>query len=146
MWYWSLTSYMTITIGIFRVEFQNSCIPEIVVKRKGSELIKYWFDSTTLLFDHTHDFDLVKVSNGLIWWMGRSIDMGRNGWEWSIHYYYVDHCVIMVGWVDVPVTDRVTSDVGAPSTYLAYQFAMNPHCNAMISHKAITSCGYRCHV
>ena len=27
-------------------------------------------------------------------------------------------CVTMVGWADVPDSDRVTSDVGVPSAYL----------------------------
>ena len=44
------------------------------------------------------------------------IDMERKGCESIIHD--CDLWVTMVGWVDVPDNDWVTSDVGMPLTYL----------------------------
>ena len=49
-------------LACFKVKFRNSSISGIVglidVKWKGSELIWYWADCMTLLFDHIHDLDL----------------------------------------------------------------------------------------
>ena len=42
----------------------------------------------------------------------------RKGCESSIHDHDIDFGVTMVGWLDIPDSDRVTSEVGMPSTYL----------------------------
>ena len=44
--------------------------------------------------------------------------MERKGYELIIYYHDHDLWVTMVGWVDVLDSERVTSDVGMPSTYL----------------------------
>ena len=50
--------------------------------------------------------------------MGRPIDMERKGCESSIHDHDIALCVTTAGRVDVPESDRVTSEIGVPSTYL----------------------------
>ena len=129
--YW--VQYVTLTfdlthdldLGCFKIKFGNSSISGIVglidVKWKGSELIWYWADCMTFPFDHTHDLD-IRVS--------RSESEIALSQEWggrlTVNVKYVSHpfmtmiltCVTMVGWADVPDIDRVTSDVGVPSTYL----------------------------
>ena len=80
----------------------------IDVKWKGGASVGYWVDYVTLTFDLTHDLDLVfkvKVSNSLIWGMGKLIDMERKGCESIIHDHDRDLWVIMVGWVDVLYSD-----------------------------------------
>ena len=57
-----------------------------------------------LLFDHTHDLDLV-VS---IWGMGGLIDMERKVCESIIHDHDRDLWVTLVDWADVP--DSVWGD------------------------------------
>ena len=117
--YW--VQYVTLTfdlthdfdLGYFKVEFRNNSISGIVgvidVKWKGSELIWYWANCMTLPFDHTHDLDL---------WVSRSESETALSQEWGIHSTMkekdVSHpfmtmiltCVTMVGWADVPDSDR----------------------------------------
>ena len=50
--------------------------------------------------------------------MGGPIDMVQKGYELSIHDHDINYCVTMVGWVDVPGSEGVTSDVGMLSTYI----------------------------
>ena len=81
----------------------------IDVKWKGSELIWYWADCMTLPFDHTHDLDLG---------VSRSESEIALSQEWgcrlTMNEKDVSHpfmttiltCVTMVGWADVPDSDR----------------------------------------
>ena len=117
--YWA--QYVTLTfdltydlyLGCFRVKFQNSSILGIVglidVKWKGSELIWYWADCMTLPCDHTHDLDLgVSRSES-------EIALSQEwGGRWTMNEKDVSHpfmtmiltCVTMVGWANVPDSDR----------------------------------------
>ena len=129
--YW--VQYVTLTfdlphdldLGCFKVKFRNSSICRIVglidVKWKGSELIWYWANCMTLSFDHTHDLDLgvsrseTEIALSQEW--GSLLTMNKKD---ASHPFMtmILTCVTMVGWADVPYSDRVTSDVGMPSTYL----------------------------
>ena len=118
--YW--VQYMTLTfdlthdpnLGCFKVKFLNSSISRIVglinVKWKASELIIwYWADCLTLPFDHTHDLDLG---------ISRSESDIALSQEWgsrlTMNEKDVSHpfmamiltCITMVGWADVPNSDR----------------------------------------
>ena len=117
--YW--VQYVTLTfdlthdlgLGCFKVKFRNSSISRIIglidVKWKGSELIWHWADCMTLPFDHTHDLDLgVSRSESEIAisqeWGGR---LTMNEKDVSHPFMtMILTCVTMVGWVDVPDTDR----------------------------------------
>ena len=116
--YW--VQYVTLTfdltndlvLGCFKVNFRNSSISGIVglidVKWKGSELIWYWADCMTLSFDHTHDLDLgVSRSESKIAlsqeWCGR---LTMNEKDVSHPVTMIFTCVTMVGWADVPDSDR----------------------------------------
>ena len=44
----------------------------------------------------------------------------QKGCELIIHDHDLDLCVTIVAWVDVPDSDRVTSDVGGLSTHLVF--------------------------
>ena len=63
-----------------------------------------------LPFDHTHDLGLEvsrsESGNSLISGMGQPIDMESKGCESSIHDHGIDLSVTMVGWADVPDSDR----------------------------------------
>ena len=117
--YW--IQYVTLTfdlthdldLGCFKVKFRNSSIPGIVglidVKWKGSELIWYWADCIALPCDHTHDLDLgVSRSESEI---ALSQELGG---RLTMNKMDVSHpfmtmiltCVTMVGWADVPDSDR----------------------------------------
>ena len=100
-------------LGCFKVTFQNSSISGIVglidVKCEGGELIWYWADCMTLPFDHTHDIDLgVSRSESEI-----ALSQERGG-RLTMNVKDVSHqfmtmiltCVTMVGWEDVPDSDR----------------------------------------
>ena len=112
-------------LGCFKVKFRNSSLSGIVglidVKWKGSELIWYRANCMTLPFDHTHDLDLgVSRSESEI---ALSQEWGdRLTWnEKDVSHPFMTMiliCVTMVGEADLPDSDRVTSDVGVPSTYL----------------------------
>ena len=117
--YW--VQYVTLTfdlphdldLGCFKVKFRNSSICRIVglidVKWKGSELIWYWAKCMTLPFDHTHDLDLgVSRSESEIalsqeW--GSLLTMNEKD---ASHPFMtmILTCVTMVGWADVPDSDR----------------------------------------
>ena len=100
-------------IGCLKVKFRNSSISGIVglidVRWKGSELIWYWADCMILPFDHTHDLNLG---------VSRSESEKALSQEWGGHLTMnekdVSHpfmtmiltCVTMVGWADVPDSDR----------------------------------------
>ena len=134
--YW--VQYVTLTfdlthdldLGCLKVKFRNSSISGIVglidVRWKGSELIWYWADCMILPFDHTHDLDLgVSRSESEIAlsqeWGGR---LTMNEKDVSHPFMtMILTCVTMVRWADVPDSDRVTSDVGVPSTYLVIHIA-----------------------
>ena len=100
-------------LGCFKVEFRNNSISGIVglidVKWKGIELIWHWADCMTLPFDHTHDLDLgVSRSESEIAlsqeWGGR---LTMNEKDVSHPFMtMVLTCVTMVGWTDVPDSDR----------------------------------------
>ena len=100
-------------LGCFKVKFRNSCISGIVglidVKWKGSELTWYWADYITLPFDHTHDLDLgVSRSESEI---ALSQEWGgRLTWkEKDLSHPFMTMIltsVTMVGWADVPDSDR----------------------------------------
>ena len=119
--YW--VQYVTLTfdlthdldLGCFKVTFRYSSLSLsgivglIDVKWKGSELIWYWADCMTLPFDHTHDLDLgVSRSESEI-----ALSQERGG-RLTMNEKDVSHpfmnmiltCVTMVGWVDVPDSDR----------------------------------------
>ena len=113
MWPWTLTSLThDLGLGCFKVKFRNSSISGIVglidVKWKGSELI-YWDNCMTLPFDHTHDLDLG---------VSRSESEIAVSQEWGGQLTWnkkdVSHpfitmtltSVTMVGWADVPDSDR----------------------------------------
>ena len=95
---WILVYYMTLTfdlthdldLGCFKVKFRNSCISGIVglidVKWKGSELIWYWADCMTLLALWPHPCMTLTLEC-----QGQSVILT---------------CVTMVGWADVPDSDR----------------------------------------
>ena len=115
--YW--VQYVTLTfdlthdldLGCFKVKFWNSSISGIVglidVKWKGSELIWYWADCMTLPFDHTHDLDVSRSESEIV----LSQEWGG---QLTINEKDVSHpfmtmiltCVTMVGWADVPDSDR----------------------------------------
>ena len=118
-------------LGCFKVKFRNSSISGIVglidLKWIGSELIWYWADCMTLPFDHTHDLDLGVLRSK------SDIALSQEcGGRFTMNEKDVSHpfmtmiltCVTMVGWADVPDSDRVTSDVGVPSTYLVQHMSM----------------------
>ena len=116
-WVQNVTSTFDLThgldLGCFKVKFRNSSVSRIVglidVKRIGSELIWYWADCMTLLFDHTNDLDLG---------VSRSESEIALSQEWgsrlTTNEKDVNHpfmtilltCVTMVGWADVPDSDR----------------------------------------
>ena len=117
--YW--VQYVTLTfdlthdldLGCFKVKFRTSSISGIVglidVKWKGSALIWYWADCVNLPFGHTHDLDLgVSRSYSEIAlfqeWGGR-LTMNEND---ASHPFMtiILTCVTMVGWADVPDSDR----------------------------------------
>ena len=111
---WHLTSLMTFDLGCFKVKFRNSSISGIVglidVKWKGSELIWYWANCMTLPVDHTHDLYLgIAKSESEIAlsqeWGGR---LTMNEKDVSRHpiITMILSCVTMVGWADVPDSDR----------------------------------------
>ena len=119
VWYWVQYVIMTfdlthdLELGCLKVKFRNSSISGIVglvdVRWKGSELIWYWADCMTLPFDHTIDLDLG---------VSRSESEIALSQEWggrlTINEKVVSHpfmtmiltCVTMVGWADVPDSDR----------------------------------------
>ena len=117
--YW--VQYVTLTfdlthdldLGCFKVKFRNGSISGIVglidVKWKGSELIWYWDNCMTLPFDHTHDLDIgVSRSESEIAlsqeWGGR---LTMNEKDVSHPFMtMILTCVTMVGWADVPDSDR----------------------------------------
>ena len=117
--YW--VQYVTLTFDLtrdldlvcFKVKFRNISISGIVglidVKWKGSELIWYWADYMTLPFDHTYDLDLgVSMSESEIAlsqeWCGR---LAMNEKDKSHPFMtMILTCVTMVGWADVPNSDR----------------------------------------
>ena len=114
-------------LGCFKVKFRNPSISGIVglidMKWKRGELIWYWADSMTLLFDHTYDLDLrvgISKSESEIA-LSQDWD-GRLTWnEKDVSHPFMTMILTsltMVGWADVPDSDWVTSDVGVPSTYL----------------------------
>ena len=95
--------------GCFKVKFQNSSWIDglIDVKRKGSKLIWYWADCMTLTFDHTLDLG--------VWRSESEIALSREwGARLTMNEKDVNHpfitmiltCVTMVGWADVPDSDR----------------------------------------
>ena len=94
--------------GCFKVKFSISGIVGLIdVKWRGSGLIWYWANCMTLPFDHTHDLDLgVSRSESEI-----ALYQEWGGWlTW--HEKDVSRpCmtmtnVTMVGWADVPDSDR----------------------------------------
>ena len=115
----------------FKVKFRNSPISGIVglidVKWKRSELIWYGADCMTLPFDHTHDHDLdlgVEISRSE---SEIALFQEWDGWltwnEKDVSHPFMTMIltsVTMVGLVDVPDSDWVTSDVGVPWTYLVF--------------------------
>ena len=137
--YW--VQYVTLTfdlthdldLGCFKVKFRNSSIWGIFgvidVKWKESDLIWYWADCRTLPFDHTHDLDLgVSRSESEI---ALSQEWGdRLTWnEKDVSHPFMTMiltCVTMVGWVDVPESDRRAIDISSflksyHSTLLIFQ-------------------------
>ena len=94
------------------------------------------YDYMTLSLDHTHDLDLgsfkVSVWNNLFSGRGWPIDMERKGCELSIHapWYWLVTSVTMVGWVDVPDSDRGDfrrwHAVDIPSYYVISGSYLNP--------------------
>ena len=114
-------NYVTLTFDItrdiilrfFKVKFRNSCISGIVslidVKRKESESVGYWADYMTLLWLRPWPWPWsikVKVWYSPISGMGGPNDMVQKGRESSIHDSDIDFCGTMVGWADVPDSDR----------------------------------------
>ena len=55
------------------------------------------------------------------------IEMERNGCELIIHDHDCDLRITMAGWVDVPHSDWVTSDVGVLSAYLVLKSTFLPN-------------------
>ena len=112
-------------LWFFKVQFQNSCILRIVMwlmwnKNNANQLdngLTVWSCHLTTPMTWTRSFK-VKVWNSLIWGMGGLTDMERRGCESITHDHGSDLWVTMEGWVDVPDSDWVTSDVGVLSTYL----------------------------
>ena len=115
VWYVTLTFDLThdFDLGCFKVKFRISSFSGIVggidVKWKGSELIWYWADCITLPFDHNHDLGL-KVSRS-----ESKIDLSQEwGGRLTCNEKDMGHPfmtmiltnVIMVGWADVPYSDR----------------------------------------
>ena len=100
-------------LGCFKVKFRNSSISGIVglidVKWKWSELIWYWADCMTLPFDHIHDLDLgVSRSESEIvlsqeW--GDRLTMNEKDVSHPFMTMILT-CVTIVGWADVPDSDR----------------------------------------
>ena len=79
------------------------------MNKKGSKLIGHWADYMTLPFDHTHDLDLgVSRSESEIA-LSQEWD-GRLTWnKKDVSHPFMNMIltsVTMVGWADVPVTDR----------------------------------------
>ena len=46
------------------------------------------------------------------------IEMEQNGCEWIIHNHDPDHSFNMVGYMNVPDSDWMTSDIHVPSSHL----------------------------
>ena len=119
--YVTLTFDLThdLDLGCFKVKFRNSSISGIVglidVKWKGSDWMWYWADCMTLPFDHTHDLDLGASRSESEIAISQEWD-GRLTWnEKDLGHPFMTMMltsVSMVGWVDVPDSDRL------PSTYL----------------------------
>ena len=114
-------------MSVLRVKYSIGHISGIVVpidvkyligvKRKETKSCRYWADCLALSFDHMHDLDLEAsrcTFQSLISWMGRLINMERNGFELIIHDHDCHICVTMIGWVDVPDRDR--GDITCRST------------------------------
>ena len=97
--------------------------------KKGGAVVGYWVNYVTLIFDPTHDLDLVVSRSkfeialfeeyggggvgvgvgggwGVGWVGGGLIYMERKGCDSIIHDHDHDLWVTMVGWVDVPYSDR----------------------------------------
>ena len=112
MWHWPFTSLVTFTLDVSRSNFEIAIfgiVGLIDVKWKGSESIWYWADCMTLPFDHTHDLDLgVSRSESEIalsqeW--GDQLTMNEKDVSHPIMTMILT-CVTMVGWADVPDSDR----------------------------------------
>ena len=110
MWPWPLISLMTLSLDVSRSNFEIAVSVGLIdVKWKGSELIGYWNDYMTLPFDHTLDLDL-RVSRS-----ESEIDLSQK-WNGQLTWNAkdVNHpfmtmiltSVTMVGWADVPDSDR----------------------------------------
>ena len=67
--------------------------------------------------------------------MGGLIDLVQKGCESIIHDHNCDLWVTIVGGVDVPDSERVTSDVAVPSTYLV---GVHCKCSFKLNYLKIT--------
>ena len=111
----------------FKVKFRTSCISGIIglsdVKRKVSRLVGYWADYITFTF--TTPMTLTLEFQGQSLKKPHLINGMANchGTKRMTHPFMtmILISVTKVGWVDVPDSDRVTSDVGMPSTYLVFK-------------------------
>ena len=100
-------------LGCFKVKFWNSGIPGIIglidVKWKGSELMGYWAVCMTLPFDHTHDLDLGVSRSEFEITLSQEWG-GQLTWnEKDVSHPFMSMIltsVTMVGWMDVPDSDR----------------------------------------
>ena len=114
-YYYTLTFDLThdLDLGCFKVKFRNCCIPRIigliVVKWNGSEWIGYWANCMTLPFDHNCDLDLGISRSESEMTLSQEWD-GRLTWnEKDLSHPFMTTiltCVPMVGWADVPDSDR----------------------------------------
>ena len=148
VWYW--VQYVTLTfdlthdldLGCFKVKFRNSSISGIVglidVKWKGSELIWYWANCVTLPFDHTHDLDLgvsrSETEIALSQECGGRLTMDKTDVIRPFMTMILT-CVTMVGWADVPDSDRGdfrrrrAVDISSCSWSISCVYTTNVMCN-----------------
>ena len=116
-WVWCVILIFDLTgdldFGCFKVKFRNSCIFGIVglidVKWKRSKSIGYWADCMTLPFDHIWSWSWsLKFKESEI-----ALSQEWDGWltwkEKNVSHPFMTMVltrVTMVGWADVPDSDR----------------------------------------
>ena len=104
IWPPPLTSLMTLTLDVSRSNFEialRSCWSDwYEMKRKQINKILGWLYDLALLTTPS-EFEIALSHNGTADWHGRKRMWGVHSWPW-----YIDFSVTMVGWVDVPDSDR----------------------------------------
>ena len=122
-------------LGCFKVKFRNSCISGVIgqidVRWKGSELIGYWADYMTLPFDHTHDLDSGVSRSEYEIALSQEWDDRLTWNEKDVSIPFMTMMltsVTMVGWVDVPDSDRGdirhrrAVDISSSSVFVSWNF------------------------